>query len=163
MPTDENTRLRIRQYFVEQIDEQAADAIMESMPPVPWTELATKSDLRDLETRLDERFEHIDERFDLMSGRFEQVNERFDLMNGQFEQVNERFDLTGGQFQLLGERFDHLAAQFDGLGDQVANQLVGFEGTLDARYAEAVRLTIFAVVSLMLGLITAVIAVVGLG
>lgn len=115
---------------------------MESMPPVPWTELATKSDLRDLETRIDERF---------------------DLMNGQFEQVNERFDLGSGQFQLLAERFDHLVAQFDGLGDQVTNQLVGFEGKLDARYAEAVRLSIFAMVSLMLGLITAVIAIVGLG
>jgi hypothetical protein len=43
---DERTRLRIRQWFLQQMDdEEMADAIMESMPPVDWSELATKHDL----------------------------------------------------------------------------------------------------------------------
>ena len=43
---DERTRLRIRQWFMQQIDdEEMADAIMESMPPVEWSELVTKQDL----------------------------------------------------------------------------------------------------------------------
>ena len=43
---DERTRLRIRQWFMQQVDdEEMADAIMESMPPVEWSELATKHDL----------------------------------------------------------------------------------------------------------------------
>ncbi len=46
MAIDERTRLRIRQWFMQQVDdEEMADAIMESMPPVEWTELATRHDL----------------------------------------------------------------------------------------------------------------------
>ena len=46
MPIDERTRLRIRQWFMEQVDdEEMADAIMESLPPVEWSELVTKQDL----------------------------------------------------------------------------------------------------------------------
>ena len=81
MPTDENTRLRIRQYFVEQIDEQAADAIMESMPPVPWTELATKTDLARIETRIDgleDRFDGLERSFAGMDARMELIGEKFD-------------------------------------------------------------------------------------
>ena len=46
MTVDERTRLRIRQWFLQQMDdEEMADAIMESMPPVDWSDLATKQDL----------------------------------------------------------------------------------------------------------------------
>ena len=46
MAIDERIRLRIRQWFMEQVDdEEMADAIMESMPPVEWSELVTKHDL----------------------------------------------------------------------------------------------------------------------
>ena len=45
MPTSESTRLRIRQYLIEAMDEEAADAMMESMPPVHWDHLATKDDI----------------------------------------------------------------------------------------------------------------------
>ena len=34
MPADEKTRLRIRQYLTELIDEEAADTMMESMPTI---------------------------------------------------------------------------------------------------------------------------------
>lgn len=30
------------------MDEELVDAIMESMPPIPWTDLATKDDIADL-------------------------------------------------------------------------------------------------------------------
>ena len=46
MAIDERIRLRIRQWFMQQVDdEEMADAIMESMPPVEWSELVTKHDL----------------------------------------------------------------------------------------------------------------------
>ena len=46
MAIDERIRLRIRQWFMQQVDdEEMADAIMESMPPVEWSELVTKQDL----------------------------------------------------------------------------------------------------------------------
>jgi hypothetical protein len=35
MPAYENTRLRIRQYMIEMMDQEATDAIQEFMPPIP--------------------------------------------------------------------------------------------------------------------------------
>ena len=57
MPADEPTRFRLHRRLSELLDPELADAMMESMPPMPWTEFATKDDLRDLEQRIDERFD----------------------------------------------------------------------------------------------------------
>ena len=57
MPADEPTRFRLHRRLSELLDPELADAMMESMPPMPWNELATKDDLRDLEQRIDERFD----------------------------------------------------------------------------------------------------------
>ncbi len=92
MPVDENTRLRIRQYLIELMDEAAADAMMESMPPIPWTELATKDDISrlgeridDLGTSLGDRLDRTNERIDdssaSMGKRIDGVSERMDTMN----------------------------------------------------------------------------------
>ena len=138
MPTDENTRLRIRQYFVEQIDEQAADAIMESMPPIPWTELATKTDLARIETRIDG------------------VDVRLDGIDTRLDGIDTRFDGLGMQMELIGDKFD-------GLRGGLADQLLGLEGRLSMRYMEAVRLIVFAVLLLMTGVIATGITVANLG
>lgn len=53
MPIDERTRLRLRQWFLEHMGDELADAVMEALPPVEWNQLATKDDLRQLEERLD--------------------------------------------------------------------------------------------------------------
>ncbi len=57
MPADEPTRFRLHRRLSELLDPELADAMMESMPPTPWTELATKNDLADLEQRIDSRFD----------------------------------------------------------------------------------------------------------
>jgi hypothetical protein len=78
MPADEKTRLRIRQHLIELMDEQAADAMMESMPPIPWTDLATKDDIAQLTARMDgidARFDRVDARFGTLNGS---VDTRFD-------------------------------------------------------------------------------------
>ncbi len=145
MATDENTRLRIRQYFVEQIDEEAADAIMESMPPVPWTELATKTDLARIETRID----GIDNRLDGIDNRLDGIDTRFDGLET-------RFDGMDARMEMIGERFD-------GLREGLADQFIGLEGRLSMRYMEAVRLIVFAVLLLMTGVIATGITVANLG
>lgn len=145
MPTDENTRLRIRQYFVEQIDEQAADAIMESMPPIPWTELATKTDLARIETRID----GIDTRLD-------GLEQSFDGLEHRFVGLEQSVTGLGMQMELIGDKFD-------GLRGGLADQLLGLEGRLSMRYMEAVRLIVFAVLLLMTGVIATGITVANLG
>ena len=98
MPTDENTRLRIRQYLIELMDEEAADAILESMPPIPWTELATKDDLARLESKIDLRFNAIDNQFVGIAPvhrhrhRFAGIDDRLDRFDRRFDHMDLRFD-----------------------------------------------------------------------
>jgi hypothetical protein len=44
MPAYEKSRLHIRQYLIDMRDQETTDAILEFMPPIPSTELATKDD-----------------------------------------------------------------------------------------------------------------------
>jgi hypothetical protein len=57
MTIDERTRLRLRQWFLEHMGDELADAVMEALPPVEWNQLATKDDLHQLEERLDAKWE----------------------------------------------------------------------------------------------------------
>jgi hypothetical protein len=45
MPTDENTRLDLRQWFEAKMGPRLAHAMMEAMPPLDYDQLATKADL----------------------------------------------------------------------------------------------------------------------
>ena len=132
MPADERTRLQIRQHFIELMNEELADAIMESMPPIPWSEIATKRDLAALETRIDARFEQVDARFEQVDTRFDHIDARLDLIDGRFSQHDDRFD------QL--ERY-------------ISNELVGLEGRLSMRFTEAVRLVVVSTVLLFAGIL----------
>ena len=126
MPADEKTRLRIRQHLIELMDEQAADAMMESMPPIPWTDLATKDDIARLTARMDgvdDRFEGVDARFDRVDDRFDRVDDRFDRLDAQFgklsDSVDTRFDTVGSRLDSLGMRMDTLGVHMNELGRAV--------------------------------------------
>lgn len=122
MPADENTRLRIRQRFIELMDEEAADAIMESMPPIPWTEIATKTDI----ARLDARFDAVDGRLDALDGRLDTMDRRFDAMDGRLDTLDGRLDTMDGRLDAMdgslhaqGGRQDSLGVRMDGLGERM--------------------------------------------
>ena len=51
-------------------DEELADAIMESMPPVPWTDLATRADLARLDAKLGNKFDALDNKIDALGTMF---------------------------------------------------------------------------------------------
>ena len=105
MPVDENTRLRIRQYLIELMDEGAADAMMESMPPIPWTELATKDDI----TRLDGQLVGIDGRLDSLTVRVDQTSSN----------LQELTRVVAQQGASLGTRMDSIADRLDGTNDRI--------------------------------------------
>ncbi len=134
MPADETTRHRLRQRFTELMDEDLADAIMESMPPVPWTDLATKDDI----ARLDGRFDNVDERLDKM-------DQRFDGITHQFEKVDSQFAVSNDQFRVLSEGLHH--------------EMVGLEGRLAIRLTEAIRVIVFTAMLLFVGVTGVVVTV----
>jgi hypothetical protein len=115
---------------------QSADAIMESMPPVPWTELATKSDLRDLDARLGSRIDGLEYRFGALEAG---LKERFDVLE------------TG-----LTTRFDVLETGLD-------NRFEAFEGRVELLLAQNLRMMMFFVALMMSGVIGTIVGLANFG
>ena len=55
MQLDEQTRHEVFGTLRDKLGQTAAVVLMSAIPPFDWSEVATKSDLRDLEERLEER------------------------------------------------------------------------------------------------------------
>jgi hypothetical protein len=53
MPVDDRTRLNLHRRLEEILGPNEADTLMAHLPPVTWNDVATKDDLRALESRLD--------------------------------------------------------------------------------------------------------------
>ncbi|MCH8843531.1 MAG: hypothetical protein IID61_11225 [SAR324 cluster bacterium] len=97
--------------------------------------LATKQDLRELNTRIDGRFTDLETRMD---GRFKEVDNRFNeletRMDGRFKEVDNRF--TALETRIDG-RFNELETRFEGrfrlvywmLGFNLALTLITFSVT----------------------------------
>ncbi|HEX7277329.1 MAG TPA: hypothetical protein VF244_08140 [Acidimicrobiales bacterium] len=62
MAIDERTRHQLFLRLEEVLGDEEANTLMEHLPPVGWADVATKTDLADLERRVDLRFELTEER-----------------------------------------------------------------------------------------------------
>lgn len=76
MTSHEQRRFRMRASLGEQLGDEVAEDLMDSLPPFDWTQIATKDDIR----HLDAKFEVIDERFKVIDKRFDLVDQRFELL-----------------------------------------------------------------------------------
>ena len=88
----------------EQLGDEVAESLMDSLPPFDWMQIATKDDIRRLEARLDgtdHQFVSINQRLDNLSERLDNVNQRFDNVDQRFEVVDTKFDLVDQRFDLL--------------------------------------------------------------
>ncbi|MDW3214991.1 MAG: hypothetical protein R8G01_13390 [Ilumatobacteraceae bacterium] len=57
MPVDDRTRLNLHRKLEAALGREEADTLMAHLPPVTWNEVATKDDLRTLETVLTSRID----------------------------------------------------------------------------------------------------------
>ena len=57
MTIDYRNRDQLYRSAVEVLGREEADTLMASLPPMDWSEMATKSDLRELELRLTSHFD----------------------------------------------------------------------------------------------------------
>ena len=63
MAPDERSRLQLADAAKRAFGDDAGITLMELLPPVGWADVATKTDLRGIEQRL-ERLEHLEVRMD---------------------------------------------------------------------------------------------------
>jgi predicted nuclease with TOPRIM domain len=95
MAHDPRPRHELHRRLEELLGEEAADTLMEALPPVPWDELATKEDLARLEerlnARLDGRIATLDGRIATLDGRIDSLEDRIGTLD---ERWTERLELT---------------------------------------------------------------------
>jgi hypothetical protein len=103
---DERSRLKVVQALSEKLGPEVAAALMECVPPFPWTDIVTKRDLVELEARMSLRFQIVETKFGALETK---LDGRLDALEGK-----------------LDGRLDALETKLDG-------RLEGFEGKLDGR------------------------------
>jgi hypothetical protein len=73
MARDPRSRDELRRRLDEALGEEAADTLMEALPPLPWNELATKADLVDLKVDIDRVEERVLLRLDSLEHKITAV------------------------------------------------------------------------------------------
>ncbi len=119
MATGEEERLKLLNSLIKVHGEDAARKLMESLPPFPWDEIATKDDLKALKEWAETRFDRIDAQFESVNAQFESVNARFEGVDAQFEGVDAQFEGVKAQFESVNGRFTQLEGS---LSLQIAEQ-----------------------------------------
>lgn len=83
--------------------EDVADILMAHLPPIGWSNVATKDDINLLRMEMNQRFTLVDE-------RFKQVDPRFTTIDARFDQIDARLDRVDTKFDRLETKIDQLAS-----------------------------------------------------
>ena len=103
---DEEARYALYRRLEEVLGQPYAGTMIASLPPVPWSDFATKRDLEALEARITGRFDRLegtlDRRFGEIDARFGEIGRRFGEIDRRFGEVDARFGEVDARF---GEMF----------------------------------------------------------
>jgi len=92
MSSGEADRLTLHQTLRGLMPENVADILMAHLPPVGWSNVATKDDINLLRMEMNQRFTLIDEKFKQIDPRFTTTDERFKRIDARFDHIDARFD-----------------------------------------------------------------------
>lgn len=92
MSSGEADRLTLHQTLRGLMPENVADILMAHLPPVGWSNVATKDDINLLRMEMNQRFTLVDEKFKQIDPRFTTTDERFKQIDARFDQIDARFD-----------------------------------------------------------------------
>ena len=73
MPVDDRTRLNLHRTLEHTLGSEAADALMDHLPPVTWNRVATKDDLDMLATRAELQVGFAELRTEMAQGTTRQI------------------------------------------------------------------------------------------
>lgn len=92
MSSGEADRLTLHQTLRGLMPENVADILMAHLPPVGWSNVATKDDINLLRMEMNQRFTLVDEKFKQIDPRFTTTDERFKRIDARFDHIDARFD-----------------------------------------------------------------------
>ncbi|MGA1764726.1 MAG: hypothetical protein ACO4A3_08610, partial [Ilumatobacteraceae bacterium] len=78
MSSHEADRLNLHQTLRDLMPEDVADILMAHLPPVGWSNVATKDDINLLRMEMNQRFTRVGERLKQVDPRFTTIDARFD-------------------------------------------------------------------------------------
>ena len=150
MAPTETERFQLREGLRDVLEEGPVTTLMDSLPPMDWYELATKTDLAALEERMDARFEVVDIRLEALrtelgakidmgltdlSAKFEGVSAKFEGVDAKFEGVDAKFEGVDAKFEGLDARFTEMRGEMKlGFAKQTYVMLVGMAALVTPIY-----------------------------
>jgi hypothetical protein len=112
MSSHEADRLNLHQTLRGLMPEDVADILMAHLPPIGWSNVATKDDINLLRMEMNQRFTLVDE-------RFKQVDPRFTTIDARFDQIDARLDQLASMKRYVVTTGISLAALILGMGVSV--------------------------------------------
>ena len=133
----EAKRMVLFEKSIEALGEEAAMTLMASLPPVPWSELATKEDLRLLEARLvllisgvDVKVDRLEVKLDALAVRVDGLATRVEALETRVEALETRVDALVVKVDdvvvrvgALEVKVDALEVKVDGIKTEVVNEV----------------------------------------
>ena len=108
MTSPEAERFTLHQTLRGLMPEAVADTLMAHLPPIGWSNIATKDDIDILRSEMNHGF-------GLINARFERVDETFTHIDARFTQMDERFKQIDARPAHIETRFDRLETKIDQL------------------------------------------------
>ncbi len=98
MSSGEADRLTLHQTLRGLMPENVADILMAHLPPVGWSNVATKDDINLLRVEMNQRFTLVDEKFKQIDTRIDRVDSLFDRLETKIDQLAamKRYVVTTG-------------------------------------------------------------------
>jgi chromosome segregation ATPase len=79
-----------------------------------------KEDIKNLEVRMDKRFEQVDKRFEQVDKRFEQVDAQFVSMRAEIKDLEDRMDK---RFEQVDKRFEQMDCKLDKIIERIDRRI----------------------------------------
>jgi len=115
MSSGEADRLTLHQTLRGLMPENVADILMAHLPPVGWSNVATKDDINLLRVEMNQRFTLVDEKFKQIDARLDRVDSRLDQTDARLNRVDSRLDQIDARLDRVDSRFDRLETKIDQL------------------------------------------------
>lgn len=137
MTPDDHTRIHLRERLNEVLGSEAAAELMESLPPIRWSDLATKQDLDRFSTKQD--LDELPTKLGLDRFATKQDLDRFatrEWVSEGFQHIERVFDL---RFEAMGYRMDSFEHRIDDGLALVRTEVQQMGSDLRTTIAEQIR------------------------